>query len=79
MLKMTKIKLELISGPDMFTFFEKSIKGGISNRYSKAKNINLKTYDSKQKSEHIILRYKQVLRLCNASISSNRRIQMDRS
>ena len=41
MLKMTKIKLELISDPDMYTLFEKGARRGItniSNGYSKAKN-----------------------------------------
>ena len=45
MLKMTKIKLEL---PDMYIFFEKVTRGGISyisNRYSKAHNKYLKSYD----------------------------------
>ena len=56
MLKTTKIKLELISDPDMFIFFEKGIKSGfsfISNR-SKANNKYLKSYDPKQESKHII-------------------------
>ena len=30
MLKMTKIKLELIPDPDMYIFFKKGIRGGIS-------------------------------------------------
>ena len=30
MLKMTKIKLELIPDPDMYIFFEKGTRGGIS-------------------------------------------------
>ena len=41
MLKMTKIKLELISDPDMYILFEKGAICGItniSNGYSKAKN-----------------------------------------
>ena len=56
-LKMTKIKLELISDPDMYIFFEKGIRGGISyisNRYSKANNEYLKRFDSKKESKHII-------------------------
>ena len=55
MLLMPKVKLELISDPDFF--FEKGMRGGvsyISNRYSKAKNKYLKSYDPKQKSKHII-------------------------
>ena len=31
MLKMTKIDLELIPDPNMYIFFEKGIRGGISN------------------------------------------------
>ena len=61
MLKMTKIKLvpdpELIPDPDMYTSFEKCIRGGISyifNRNSKAKNKYLKFYDPKQDSKHIV-------------------------
>ena len=51
MLKMTKIKLELITDPEMCIFFEKGTRGGItyiSNRYSKANNKYLKSYDPKQ-------------------------------
>ena len=58
MLNMTKIKLELISDPDMYIFFEKGMRGGvsyISNRYSKASNKCLKSYDPKQESKHIYL------------------------
>ena len=51
---MTKIKLELISDPDMYIFFEKDMRGEISNRYSKANNKYLKSYDPKQGSKHII-------------------------
>ena len=50
MLNMTKIKLELISDPDMYIFFEKCMRGGvscISNRYTKANNRYLKSYDPK--------------------------------
>ena len=57
MLKMTKIKLELIPDPDMYIFFEKGTRGGISyifNRYGKAYNKYIKSYDPKQESKHII-------------------------
>ena len=57
MLKMTKIKLVLNSDPNMYIFFEKGTRGGISyisNRYTKADNKYLKSYDSKQESKHII-------------------------
>ena len=45
MLKMTKIKLELFLDPDIYIFFEKYTKSGISyisNRYSKANKKYLK-------------------------------------
>ena len=58
MLQMTKIKLELISDPDMFIYFFKKGKKDqifyISNRYSKANNKYLKSYDPKQETKHII-------------------------
>ena len=57
MLNMTKVKLELITDPDMYIFFEKGIRGQvsyISNRYSRANNKYLKSYDQKQESKHII-------------------------
>ena len=57
MRKMTKIKFELISDLEMYIFFEKSTRGGISyiaNRYSKANNKYLKSYGLKQESKHII-------------------------
>ena len=49
---MTKVKLEFISDPAMYIFFDKGIRGGvyyISNIYSKANNKYLKSYDPKQK------------------------------
>ena len=57
MLKMTKVKLELIPDPDMHIFFEKGTRGVISyifKRYSKATNKYLKPYDSKRESKDII-------------------------
>ena len=56
MLKLRKIRLELIPHLDMYVFFEKGAKGGISyisNRYSKAKNNYLEYHDPKQEPKHI--------------------------
>ena len=61
MLKMTKIKFELIPDPGMYIFFEKGTRSGISyisNRCSKANNKYLKSYDPKQESKHCIFRCK---------------------
>ena len=62
-LKMTKIKFEFISEPDMCIFFEKGKNGGTSyisnNRYRKANNKWLKSYDTKQESSYDILRGEQ--------------------
>ena len=47
MLNITKIKLELISDPDIHVFFEKGIRGGvsdISNKYKKTNNKYVKSY-----------------------------------
>ena len=57
MLYMTKVELELIPDSDMYLFFEKGTRGGVSyvsNKYSKASNKFLKSYDPKQKSKHIM-------------------------
>ena len=57
MLNMTKVGLEPIPDFDMYIFFEKGTRGGvsyISNRYSEANNKYLKAYDPKQESKHII-------------------------
>ena len=50
MLSVTKVELELITDPDMYIFFEKGMRGGvsyISNRYTKTNNKYLKSYNLK--------------------------------
>ena len=57
MLKMTDIKLELMTDIDMFQFIEKGMRGGISyiaNRYGKANNRYMKEYDEKASSKYIM-------------------------
>ena len=57
MLKMTNIKLELITDVDMFLFIEKGLRGGISyivNRHGKANNKYMKEYDEKAPSKYIM-------------------------
>ena len=57
MLKMTDIKLELITDIDIFQFIEKGMRGGISyiaNRYGKANNKYMKIYDEKAPSKYIM-------------------------
>ena len=57
MLNMAKIKLELISNPDMCIFLEEDTRGVISyiyNRYNKINNKYSKTYDPKQESRRIV-------------------------
>ena len=70
MLNVTKIKLELIPDPGMYIFFEKGTIGGISyisNRYSKANNKYLKSYDPKQELKHT--RYLDPNNLCGYAMS----------
>ena len=57
MLKMTNIKLELMTGIDMFQFIEKGMHGGVSyiaNRYGNANNKYMKEYDEKAPSKYIM-------------------------
>ena len=55
-LNKTKIELEFISDADMYLFFEKEERGGVSNIskiYTKANNKYLKSYDPKPESQYI--------------------------
>ena len=57
MLKMTKIKLELITDVDMYQFIEKGMRGGISyisHRCSIANNKYMKEYNKKIPSKYIM-------------------------
>ena len=52
-----KVEVELIWNANMYLFFEKGMRGGVSyifKRYSKGNNKYLKSYDPKQESKHII-------------------------
>ena len=56
-LKKTGVKLELFTQPDQLLFLEKGIRGGISticNRYSKANNKYLPSYDPEESSKYIM-------------------------
>ena len=57
MLKMTGIKLELMTDVDMFQFIEKGLRSGISyiaNRHGEAINKYMSGYDSSKPSKYIM-------------------------
>ena len=57
MLKMTNIKLELMTDIDMFQFIEKGMRDAVSyiaNQYGNANNKYMKEYDEKAPSKYII-------------------------
>ena len=57
MLKMTDIKLELMTDIDMYQFIEKGMRGGISyiaNRYGKANNKYMRDYNEMATSKYIM-------------------------
>ena len=57
MLKMTNIRLDLISDVDMYQFVEKGMRGGVSyiaNRFGEANNKYMKNYDETAPEKHIM-------------------------
>ena len=57
MMKMTGIKLELMTDVEMFEFIEKGLRGGISyigNRHGEANNKHISGYDSSKPSKYVM-------------------------
>ena len=56
-LKMTKVEVQLLQHEEMYTFFEKGIRGGVSminKRYAKANNPRYREYDSTKPTTYLI-------------------------
>ena len=56
MLKSTGVKLELLTDPTKYAFFEKTIRGGVSvvsNRFADVNNKYMKAYDKTKKSRSL--------------------------
>ena len=57
MLKLTEVKLELLTDHDMHLMVEKGIRGGVSmiaTRHAKANNLYMKDYDPSKPTKYII-------------------------
>ena len=57
MIKVTGVKLDLISDINMYQFIGKSLRGGVSyiaRKYSKASNEYMNSYGKNESSKHII-------------------------
>ena len=70
MLKITNVKLELMTNVDMFQFIKKGMRGGVSytaNRYGKANNKYMKEYSENAPSKHIM--YLDANNLCGWAMS----------
>ena len=72
MLKMTGIKLDLISDIDMHLSIEKEIRGDISyiaKRHSKANNKFMECYDSSEESKYTLLILMQIICMAGQWVS----------
>lgn len=58
MLKITKVKLELISDPSLYYFFEKQVRGGVSTtgdvRHAKANTPLIEGHEADKETSQII-------------------------